>query len=175
MAVTSTHAIGGTGSLYVPWRGQNRVSGPVGTLHQQAFDVGDAGGGTVIISVTCPRQVFGFHPILVPTSIAVIDSLGTAEPVMMSFTLEGNERLVEDHRLHGRNVKNAGGLNVTNFPREDFLVVIEPNIEAGADVMQFLWDTNEDTKIYRALVFFLVYDAEQLARMTELDYGALLL
>ncbi len=162
MAVTTTVVMDEVNGQYVPFRGVDRREGPVGTYHSSGSVTGAAGGGSAKVLFDASFLMFGFHPLLVPRAVMARDNLGTSEPVLLGFGI-GNERMKIEHFVVGRTVKTASSLNINTWPVDDVSLLIEPRA-GSAVVMTFTWDTNTDTKVYVAAVFFVIYDLEALAR-----------
>lgn len=167
MSIASSHSLGGPNALYTPFRGVSR-RGAVGTVHLRGNDVGEAGGGTVKITLTATGNEFEFPALLVPTVIACDDTLATAENVEVLFNA-ASERLSQDFRMSiqmlSAAARNLGQLTGSKMPMEFSLDDDE------VTMMVFTWLTNTDTKVYIAHMFATVYDRQAMARSEELDVG----
>lgn len=164
MAVTATVVMSEGNGAWTPYRGIYR-RGPVGTYHAAVTVTGAAGGGTAKLLLDASFLMFGFHPLLVPRAVMARDNLSSSETVLLGFGNIGNERLTVEHFVIGRTTKTVTTLNINTWPLDDIAVVIEPQRNpSNPTVMTFTWNTNTDTKIYSALVFFVVYDLEELAK-----------
>lgn len=146
---------------YVPFRGADRAEGAVGTVNVDIQATGDGSGGTVKVVLDMSRVTFGFHALWVPTRVSSEDNIGAVEVVQLSWQRFGNERLagtVTENVLTVRHgVENAA-------PFGELGLLIEPDLEVEAGVMQMLWQTNTDTKTYHLHAFGPVYDGEFMSR-----------
>lgn len=146
---------------YVPFmqdvRGGKDGKSPVGTVHSTAAEVGEAGGGTVTISHRMQREQFGFRSLIVPTLIVASDNLSTAEAIRLSYLTAGNRRVAQD----SNQIKLAVAGQAGNFAQfEPAGILLESDVLADTSVLQFIWSTNTDTKLYFTRVFAAVFDAE---------------
>ncbi len=174
MSISTTTVMDEVTGLYVPYRGADRGRGPVATYSIAVSDVGDATGGTMAMSLDASFLMFGFHPLLIPQAVTSVDNLATPATVRLSFITQGNERLALGHDSSVLAVA-AAGVNTGTFPRDGYRLIIEPRRDvADPTVIQFFWTTNTDTKAYEVDVFFLVYDAEQLAAHGSFNFAQLL-
>lgn len=148
--------------LYTPFRGFDREAGAVGTLFVDAVMTGDATGGTATLIITMKRTEFGFHPIWVPTRVSTRDNLAAPEAVDFAFRAIGNERLDGDLREGKLPLAVAGGLNLATY--SELGVAIEPQNPTANSVLQALWSSNVDTKVYHLHAYGILYDGEALAR-----------
>lgn len=161
-------AVSGTGELlesaYRPWHTMERGAdtGVVGVVAVNAEVTGAAGGGTATIHVKAPRNLFGFPYALVPTFLSTSDNLATAEVVSVSIRAGGNRLLSTSLTQAVLPVVSSGPSNIAVF--EHLAVPIEPDQEVSTSIIQALWDTNTDTKVYHVHAFFLVFDLQLIAR-----------
>lgn len=159
MSISSSVAIGD--GLFVPFfqdvRGGKEGKSPVGTVNVDLSDVGEAGGGTVTLSLTMTREIFGFRAIVAPTLIVAADTLATAEAIRMQATFTGNRRL-GNHMEQAVLALAAQGQNVAKF--EESGLVFESDLLDETTILSFVWSTNTDTKIYNFRLFGAVFDAE---------------
>lgn len=164
MSVTTDVAV--SGGTYIPFRTARRggVAGrdAVGTLSVDIETVGNGTGGTVTLGMTMARGNFGFHALWVPTRITVVDTLATAEVVVIAFVSAGNDRLrgpldeavLSIDRGDDRNIGVA----------KEFAILIDPGSRVEGQVLSALWQSNTDTKSYHLHAYGAIYDAEIIAR-----------
>lgn len=149
-------------ALFVPFRGFDREAGAVGTLYFDAQAAGDGSGGTVTINVQMKKLEFGFHPLWIPTRVSTQDDLATAEVVAFAFRSSGMERLSGDLREASLALAVANSLNVAAF--RELGVAVETQSLTNITVMQAIWLTNTDGKVYHVHIYGILYDGEALAR-----------
>ncbi len=147
--------------LYVPFRGVNRVTSPVGTLSIRARGTGDgSGGSSSVIIASNTRELFGFHPMLALTRLNTFDRLATIVSVRLTLQEAGNERIAEDYSDVVTPLEQATDNNVANM---GFLgVPIE--IDGNGGVLSAVWATNTNALAYDLVAFFVVYDLQAMAR-----------
>lgn len=146
--------------LFTPFfqevRGGHDGKSPVGTVHVNISDVGEAGGGTVSLNLFMSRLTFGFRAIIAPTLIVTADNLAAAEAVRLGFAI-GNLRLGVGLFEAELAVASEGG-NRARFEPSGFVLQHD---EVSSDVvMSVVWSTNTDTKVYDVDMFAAVFDAE---------------
>jgi len=163
MSIAVTRSV--SAGLFVPFRGVDRLVSPVGTLSIDAEATGDAGGGTVAITLAMASVEFGFHPIWIPTRIVVINNNGATQEVEIIYLANGNERIQAGLTEELTTRVTTPGDNVGNA---SFLAVpIEPDSLAEADVFFVRWSANVDTKVYELHMFGVLYDAQAMAQQKE--------
>ncbi len=147
--------------LYVPFRGVDRVIGPVGTLQVAHSGTGDATGGAVVVGFTMARQVFGFHAIWVPTHVQTTDDQAAATTVSLEYPNSGNERLSTTQQEVKLALANQG-FNTATFG--ELAIPIEPDQLTASVVLRAGWTTNVNLKVYNIRAFGAIYDMESMAR-----------
>lgn len=159
MSVTATVQIGD--GLFKPLhqlvRGGSDGKSPVGTVHVLGQAVGDSGGGTAQILMQMRRIEFGMRCIFAPVLISVDDDLASPEAVRLAFSASANIRTTSTVDQSALTLASQGG-NHAKFPPEGFL--FESDTIATATLLQFIWSTNSDGKVYRAHLIMSVFDAE---------------
>ncbi len=162
-----------TSGIFVPFRGFDREVGPVGTIYLDMEDVGDGTGGTVRITLSIRREMFGFHAIVVPTRISATDALVTAEVVIMRWLATGNERVNGDMDQAVLSLQQAGPTNVAIFDALGF--ILETQSDGDVIAARMDWATNTTALTYHYHFWGVLYDAEALARSKGRGKGADLL
>ncbi len=149
---------------YVPFRtGERGWNGsPVGTFAVDAQTTGDATGGTLDLNILMQRDMFGFHPLFVPTFISTRDNLATAEVVIVGYQGGGNDRLLATFREAVLPLAGASGLNVGRLTQGN--IIIDPSSLVAAGVLTASWSSNVDTKAYHFHIMCTVFDGQLLAR-----------
>ncbi len=165
MAVDTTLVVSAANSAYVPYhigqRGGDEGNTPVGTLDVDAEATGAAGGGAVTLRIFLARQVFGFPMMWVPTIVSLLDNLSSAEVAVVRYGVTGNVRMTAGLEQAVTLVANSGTGNAGQT--ENVTIPIEPSTDSAQEVLQAIWDTNTDTKVYHMHVFGPVYDLQVLA------------
>jgi len=152
-------------TMYLAFKGVTRSAGPVGTFMFTHSVIGDATGGSVAIGMQMKRQHFGFYALLVPTNISIQDDLATAEVVLLGYSLT-------NARTRGIGVGSAlqdvilptaavGGQNIGRFIGSK--AIMEGLTDDAQDVLVASWSTNTNLKVYRMVVYGVVYDAEAIS------------
>lgn len=141
-------------------RGGEDGRSPVGTISSSAIDTGEAGGGTVTIAHSLQRIVFGFRAIIAPTLIVASDTLASAEAIRLTFLTAGNRRVEQDLNQIQLAIAGQGG-NFAQF--QEGGIILESDLLTETNVLQFVWSTNTDTKLYFTRIFASVFDAELIA------------
>lgn len=156
--------------LFVPFRTAKRGGGvnsgggdPVGSFYIDGDLTGDASGGTATMVLAMARLEFGFHPIFVPTHIDASDNLATAEIVQLIYDPVGNARLSAGNGIRQSKLSVAGS-STNDLLFDASGVLIEPSEVLQANVLDLVWKSNTDTKIYHFHVFGMMFDAEIMAR-----------
>lgn len=152
-----------TGSMAVPVlvRWPNAADGwsPVGTFSINAEATGNTSGGYVRTQTGWTRDQLGFHALVVPTYISCIDTLGSAEDVVVTYT-GYNRRCTDmavrvDMQAHGSS--NYGAVQGSQ-------IVLESEAGTDAAAQQFVraeWQTNTNSATYHLHIYGVVYDAEK--------------
>ncbi len=161
MEVSVSNTVAMNEGLYVPFRGVDREASAVGTLHVVNTDTGDGSGGVVTLVYTMTREMFGFHPIFVPTRVLASDDQASATTIRLFYDNTGNERLTGTMFEHQLAVTTVGN-NAVNFSA--LSIPIEPQERAATAVLSIVWTTNTNAKVYNGRVFGVMYDAEALSR-----------
>lgn len=152
-----------TAGRFVPFRGVNRATGPVASVHVNAEGTGDGSGGSMRINIQMAGLNFGFHSVLVPTRVQVHDNLAAVEVVQLLLASGGNERLTSSLIEHKLTVR-SGALNAVDF--EHLSVPMEAALTqlTEEDAVSAVWQTNTNAKVYHVHLFAIVYDGEAIAR-----------
>jgi len=163
MAVTGTQAP----FIWVPIPGvERRQGGPVGTVSADAGANGDSSGGTVTCEISIANVVdFGFEALVLPTIVALEDTLSTAIPIRIGVS-SANRRI--------------GGGNDIRFVVTPVRVVsmqtgfisgplpaMSINGPAQTTVLRALWETNENGVSYHLHVYGVVYNETEMARAVD--------
>lgn len=148
-------------ALYVPFmqdvRGGPDGKSPVGTLASIGTDTGDVSGGTVNIKLLMTRMMFGFRAVLAPTLLMSSDNLASPEAVNLKYQSSGNRRVNLSIDQAELAIAAFGG-NFAHF--EESGIVLESDLLVATSVLEFIWSTNTDGKVYSARGFFAVFDLE---------------
>lgn len=146
---------------YTPYhagrRGGVLGSDPVGTLMINAEAVGAAGGGSVTVNITMLREAFGFPLMFVPTIVVMSDNLASAEDSTLTF---------DSPRFVTALSQVVTKLSTTNVGNMGQVPNVAVNLEGDATprtIIQGVWDTNTDTKVYHIHAFGPVYDMQVIA------------
>lgn len=159
MAVTSTSGVsqGHFHLLHSKVRGGPEGTSPVGTLSLVKRTAGAAGGGTATVIFTQREIEFGFRCILVPTLITTFDNLAAAEVVNLIY-LSTSKRMGATDVSQAVLAIAASGGNIARFVPDGVLFEVET--KTAQEILQCVWSTNTDGKVYDIRAFFSVFDAE---------------
>ncbi len=162
-------------AVFVPYRGTNRVTDPMGSFFLSLTGTGDGSGGNVNLHVLSNQQEFGVHPIFVVTQAQLKDNLAATSERRFEFSSVGNSRV--GAALSIPKVPIADGADfISVFAGGELAVQIEPDGVSGRNIFTCGWRTNTNTEVYTAFIFGLVWDAETIARqvdahMPDIFYG----
>lgn len=165
MSVSNVAQLGDSSETrYTPFRGADR-RGAVGTV-QGGFGVtGDGTAGGATLRLTVVGQEFGFPWLIAFTSVQSSDTLTTPEGVRLGILGDPANARVGINMAFVLQTIAAGGLNV-GFVNGS-LPVMElagTALIAASNIMTWDWATNEDTKLYTAGYYGIVYDVQFMTR-----------
>lgn len=162
MAVSQDRALAQVGFYtQTEVRVRGKAGAAVGWLHVDAGATGDASGGSMQLTLQGRQQEFGFKWLWLPLHITFRDDLASAETVVFRYKAAGMrvlnfdlEETIQAVRASGQNRGTVIG-GVLPVYTESLVAV---------DLLEILWATNTDTKLYHLHAFGPVFDREILAK-----------
>ncbi len=161
--------------LYVPFRGTNKVSDPIGSIQLTLSATGDGSAGQVNAHVLANRIEFGFHPILILTLVEAKDNLAATSERFLQYSSVGNERLGSAITIPKVPIAHGSDF-IANWSGSELAIPVEPDGLAGRNIFTVQWATNTNTEVYTCFIFGLLFDAERIAKgvavhLPDIFYG----